>query len=243
MSQKLATIVVIAVLLGGACRKTEAPAAVASSVTAPASSAQAPLVKVPDVTSAPHFVADGILALQKKGFIVKLVPRENADHLPGTIADQAPDGLSSRPKGSEIRLTVATRGKVDVLDLPEEERKRLTADAADRLRKAFAGDYNVTVPRVAGRRPIDAMIALQQRGLKINLDVISMPGFRAFTVASQGPAAGDAVPSGTSVEIKCVGTENDATPAEIARLTRENQTVLRHANERLDAIRDRQGRG
>lgn len=246
MSQKLALLLAAALLAGGCTQKNETPVAAASTVPSATPAAQiatGPLTRVPDVTSAPHFVSDGILAVQKKGFTVAVVQREDPDNRPGYIIDQAPDGLSSRPEGSVIRLTVATRRKVD-LTLPEGEAKSLTAATAEKMRRKFAGDHTVTVPPVEGKRAIDALLALQQRGLKVNLDTVGpMAGFRTLTVGSQDRAAGDAVPPGTSVEIKCVGRELDATPEEIARLTRENQTLLRHTQERLEAIRTTNGRG
>lgn len=238
MSQKLLSAFVLLLLAAG-CGKTETPVAAASSVPVQAATAapppSGPPVKVPDLTSAPRFVVDGIVALQEKGFVVAVTTREDADNQPGNIVDQAPDGLASRPKGSVIRLTVATRGQS--FELPAEETKKLTAGMAEKLRKKFRGDYEVTVPPVEGQRAIDAMLALQQRGLTINLDVISQPGFRVFSVASQNPAAQAKVPPGTSVEIKCVGRDLAATREEVALLTRENETVLRHALEAMGAVR------
>jgi hypothetical protein len=138
-------------------------------------------------------------------------------------------------------LTVATRGQS--LELPQADAKELTAGIAEKLRKKFRGDFEVTVPPVEGQRAIDAMLALQQRGLKINLDVLSIPGFRALTVASQNPAAQQKVAPGTTVEIKCVGVDLAPTREEIAQLTHENETVLRHAREGMGGVRAGQGRG
>ena len=215
-------------------------AATATAQTSP------PLVKVPDLTSAPHFVVDGILALQQKGFVVALAAREDLANRPGYIIDQAPDGFASRAKGSVIRLTVATRATAN-LALSDEEAKRLPAETAERLRKQFTEDAEVLVPQVEGLRAIDAMLALQQRGLKINLDVIHigthvLDDLRALTVASQDRRADSTAPAGTSVEIKCLGKELDASPEELARLTHENQTVLRHAREALGRVRPGEGR-
>ena len=245
MSSKLTLLVLILALPTGGCGKTETPVAVATTVPAqPAAappSASAPPVKVPDVTSAPHFVVDGILALQQKGFGVAVSKREDTENQPGYIIDQAPDGLASRPPGSVIRLTVATRGQS--ITLSEEETRRLTAGTAEKLRKKFDGDFEVTVPPVEGRRAIDAMLALQQRGLKINLDAMRYPDVAHLVVASQNPAAQSAVAPGTTVEIKCLGNEIEATQEEVARLTRENQAELRHGRERMDVVHAGQGKG
>jgi hypothetical protein len=137
-----------------------------------------------------------------------------------------------------VQLTVATRGPAD-LTLGPGEAERLNADTAERLRQAFAGDANVTVPPVDGRRAIDAMLALQRRGLAINLEPFYHPSLRVLTVASQNPAADASVPPGTQVEIKCLGADFDATPEEIARLSRRNAAILRAANEDLTRERAR----
>lgn len=226
------------------CGKTETPVAKAGTVPPQAAAAApppGPPVKVPDVTTTHRFVADGIVALQEKGFAVAVSKREDAANQPGYIIDQAPDGLASRPKGSVIRLTVATRGQS--IALSEEDTRRLTATTAAKLRKKFEGDFEIIVPPVEGRRAIDAMLALQQRGLKINLDAMRFREFPHLVVASQNPAAQQSVAPGTTVEIKCMGNDIEASQEELARLTKENQAEFRHARERMDAVHAGQGRG
>lgn len=226
-------IVAVAALVVAGCTPAESVPVSETTATTPAAPAEVAKATVPDLTSDPRFVADAILALQRKGFAVALTGRRDEQNRPGFVVDQSPAGKASRPQGSVVQLTIGTRGNVD-LTLAEEESKRLSADAAERFRNGFAGDFQVVVPQVDGRRVIDAMLALQQRGLRINVDVLgkhdSLP---LLVVASENPGADESVDVGTVVEIKCIGNEIDATPDEIARLSRENAVILKRAREIL----------
>ena len=130
------------------------------------------LVEVPDVTTQPYETAKG--QLEDLGFVVERKYREidPADTAPGTVVDQDPAGGEQLEQGGTVTLFVA--------------------------REPAA----IAVPDLSGMTLGQAKTALQGAGLDLGSAKQGPSNdYEAGLIFQQDPAAGDAAPKGTLVDV------------------------------------------
>jgi eukaryotic-like serine/threonine-protein kinase len=142
------------------------------------------LVAIPPVIGQTETAATA--ALRRVGLRVNIARVRRPESPPGTVIAQHPQGGARAPKGSTVRLNVAT------------------TPSAGGSTQTVPTTGEATVPNVVGSRDTDASARLQAAGFRVSSTPISStrpPG----TVLTQSPASGTVATRGSTVRITVSG--------------------------------------
>jgi eukaryotic-like serine/threonine-protein kinase len=175
------------------------------------------LVAVPAVMGQTE--ADATAALRRVGLRVNIVRVPAPRPLPvGTVVDQNPKGGVRAPKGSTVRLNIAT------------------APAGGGSTQTVPTTGEATVPNVVGSRDTDANGRLQAAGFRVSSTPVSSTR-PAGTVLTQSPAGGATATRGSTVRITVSGGRQVRTvPDVVGETEAAADRILRDAGFTVRAV-------